>query len=343
MMRNMFGLLALLASGAVATFDLPWPNPMPTNDIALFHRALYQDCLDGNNDSLAYDFLEGPQKLLLSNKLTRDLLRTVYGAFSDQNSVFFSARTNYIDSKIASWIAADPSIRQVVIVASGFDSRPYRLVAPQVDFFELDKPDVVARKQERVRKHGLKCTGKSVSYVGADLRHTTVQATLQRTSSYDPARKTIFVVEGLAYYLDQASLDKLFESLGRLAAQGSRIVFDFTNRCLIDANCKNLNPLYMAVFLEMMKLGLNEPYLSGVVPGELKSWLARYGWAQREVAPFSDAREPPLSVESWQSSTMRPSPIALFAEFNFATAERAGAMGLDCLVLPGGGGDNSCS
>ena len=119
------GLLAVFA-----TFELPFPNPMPTNDISLFHRALYQDCQDMNNDTLAYDFLEGPQKLLLSNKLGRDFVRTVTSTLSDGNSVYWSARTNYIDSKIASWLAADPSIEQVVLVASGFDSRPYRLQAP---------------------------------------------------------------------------------------------------------------------------------------------------------------------------------------------------------------------
>ena len=207
----------------------------------------------------------------------------------------------------------------------------------------MDKPEVVAKKQARVMRHHLKTTGKSLTYVPADLRTMTVQAALQRTSTFDPSSKTIFVVEGLAYYLDDSSLKDLFESLGRIAASGSRLVFDYSNRCLIDATCANLNPIYQAVFLAMMRLGLNEPYLSGFEPGELKRWLARFGWAERENLPFSDAREPPLSVESWPNSASKPSPIALFAEFNFASAERVGAMGLDCLILPGGGGDDSCS
>ena len=129
------GLLAVFA-----TFELPFPNPMPTNDISLFHRALYQDCQDMNNDTLAYDFLEGPQKLLLSNKLGRDFVRTVTSTLSDGNSVYWSARTNYIDSKIASWLAADPSIEQVVLVASGFDSRPYRLQAPPLTLLPPPPP-----------------------------------------------------------------------------------------------------------------------------------------------------------------------------------------------------------
>ena len=221
---------------------------------------------DSNNDYLAVDFLEGSERFIAAHNATRDATRTSLSAVSQHNVVYFSSRTNYIDGKIAAWVNEE-TFEQVVIVAAGFDSRAYRLDLPTANFFELDFPAVVADKQTRVAANNLSCTGKSVTYVGADLRNTTAQEALLQHKNFNASLKTIFVVEGLVYYLHQPDVDKLFKSLGEVAASGSKLVFDFTNDCIIHTNCSDLNKQATQIFLTIMDIK-KEPWFSGFLPGK---------------------------------------------------------------------------
>jgi methyltransferase (TIGR00027 family) len=49
-----------------------------------------------------------------------------------------AARTLFFDGFVAS--ALDDGVRQVIIVAAGYDSRAWRLARPGVTFFEVDQP-----------------------------------------------------------------------------------------------------------------------------------------------------------------------------------------------------------
>ena len=100
------------------------------------------------------------------------------------------------------------------MVAAGFDSRAYRIPL-NGSFFELDMPSVIAEKITKVAELGLNTTGTSVGYVPADLRVKTAEQALRATPGFDATKKTVYVVEGLIYYLHQDDVDKLFESLGK--------------------------------------------------------------------------------------------------------------------------------
>jgi len=304
MLQSIYALVLLAVSAVRAA---------PTNDVTLFTRALFQHCEDSNNDYLAVDFLEGSEKFIAEHNATRDATRTSLSAVSQHNVVYFSSRTNYIDGKIAAWVNEE-TFEQVVIVAAGFDSRAYRLDLPTANFFELDFPAVVADKQTRVAANNLSCTGKSVTYVGADLRNTTAQEALLQHKNFNASLKTIFVVEGLVYYLHQPDVDKLFKSLGEVAASGSKLVFDFTNDCIIHTNCSDLNKQATQIFLTIMDIK-KEPWFSGFLPGVVKSWLSAFGFVTSELLSFQNAGEAPLNVKTWTNST-------IFGQMNFITAEK---------------------
>ena len=157
-------------------------------------------------------FLSGAEHATCSHKTTRDAARTGLATASQHNVVYFSSRTNYIDNKVKGWIAQ--GFEQVVVVAAGFDSRAYRIPL-NGSFFELDMPSVIAEKITKVAELGLNTTGTSVGYVPADLRVKTAEQALRATPGFDATKKTVYVVEGLIYYLHQDDVDKLFESLGK--------------------------------------------------------------------------------------------------------------------------------
>ena len=279
----------------------------------MFTRALFQNCTDQNNDYLAKEFLEGSEKFIVENSATRVATRTSLSTVSDHNVVYFSSRTNFIDDLVAKW-STEENFTQVVIVAAGFDSRAYRLQLPNVDFFELDFPSVVADKQQRVQANNLTCSGKSVNYVGADLRITTARDALIANKAFNTSAKTIYVVEGLIYYLHQPDVDKLFASLGQVAAPGSQIVFDFANDCIIHTNCSDLNKQLTQIFLTIMDIK-HEPWFSGFKPNTVVEWLNQYGFSTKQLLSFQNAGEPPLSVKTWTNST-------IFGQMNFITAEK---------------------
>jgi O-methyltransferase involved in polyketide biosynthesis len=95
-----------------------------TNEATLFIRALYQDCDDSNDDYLAASFLQEPKKTIVSNKFTRDATRNGLATVSLNNAVYFSARTVYLDKILQD--AIENGIKQVVVIAAGYDSRAYR-------------------------------------------------------------------------------------------------------------------------------------------------------------------------------------------------------------------------
>ncbi len=298
--------LLLLSAAAV--------SGAPTNDVTLYTRALYQDCADSNNDYLAVDFLEGQEKRIAAHPATRDAVRTALATVSDHNVVYFSSRTNYIDSKIAQWVAAG-DVSQVVSVAAGFDSRAYRL--PEVaaaDFFELDMPEVVKDKQERVRANNISCVARSCHYVGADLRNVTVGDALRAEPTFDAQAKTVYVVEGLIYYLHQPDVDKLFASLSQVMTAGSKLVFDFTNECIIQSDCADLNKQLTEIFLEIMHVK-KEPWFSGFGPGTIIPYMNKLDFETTELLSFQDAHGPPLNVSTYYGST-------IFGQMSFMTLER---------------------
>jgi methyltransferase (TIGR00027 family) len=290
----------------------------PTNDVTLYVRALYQDCEDSNGDYLAVDFLEGTEQAIASHAATRTAARTALATVSDHNVVYFSSRTNYIDGKIAAWVENEEdeeAVTQVVSVAAGFDSRAYRLPSVSgVDFFELDMPAVMADKQKRVKAANMTCVSKSCTYVGADLRNVTVADALKSEPRFDPDAKTVYVIEGLIYYLHQDDVDTLFKSLADVASTGSKVIFDFTDHCIITSTCPDIYPALTKIFLEILHVK-KEPWYSGFANGTVIPYMENYGFDTTELLSFQDARSPPLNVKSYEGST-------LFGKMRFMTMER---------------------
>jgi len=286
----------------------------PTNDVTLFIRALYQDCADENHDYLAVDFLDGTEHFTASHKTTRDAARTSLATVSDHNVVYFSSRTNFVDVRLQEWMQ-DEDIEQVVVIAAGFDSRAYRIPF-HGPYFELDMPSVIDAKKEKVEKLDLNTTGLSVTYIPADLRNTTVDVALKAAPGFDATKKTVYIVEGLIYYLHQEDVDKLFKGLGAVAASGSRLVFDYTNECLVEEDCSNLNKAEIKIFLEIMELK-GEPWFSGFNWTAVKPWLASNGFTLGEQISFQNAKvDPRLNVTTWTNSTV-------MGQMNFVTAVKA--------------------
>ena len=130
-----------------------------------------------------------------------------------------AVRTHFFDAFFTD--AAAAGIRQIVILASGLDSRAYRLDWPAgTVVFEIDQPKVLQYKAEKLAEHGVRPSAE-LHEVAVDLRQDWPAAL--REAGFDPSRPTAWLAEGLLMYLPADAQDRLFEQITELSAPGSRV------------------------------------------------------------------------------------------------------------------------
>jgi len=133
------------------------------------------------------------------------------------------AQTRFSDDFLAA--AGRAGIRQVVILASGLDTRPYRLWWPSgTTLYELDQSDVVDFKTDVLRGLGAKLTANRCA-IGADLRQDSLPAL--RRVGFDAAEPTVWIAEQLLIgYLPPDSQNRVLHDVSAVSAPGSRYAAD---------------------------------------------------------------------------------------------------------------------
>ncbi|MBP2326614.1 methyltransferase (TIGR00027 family) [Kibdelosporangium banguiense] len=117
--------------------------------------------------------------------------------------------------------ATNAGVRQAVILASGLDSRAYRLPWPSgTVVYEVDQPQVIEFKTRTLAELGAVPTADR-RVAAVDLRDDWPAAL--RTAGFDPALPTAWSAEGLLGYLPPEAQDRLLDTLTGLSAPGSRV------------------------------------------------------------------------------------------------------------------------
>jgi methyltransferase (TIGR00027 family) len=114
----------------------------------------------------------------------------------------------------------EEGIRQVVIVAAGYDCRALRFRTPGVRFIELDHPATHADKQRILHEMGADMA--DVTYAVADFTIDDAGAALA-AAGHDPTAATLFLVEGLLIYLPEDVIVSLLKVLRARATSTSRM------------------------------------------------------------------------------------------------------------------------
>ncbi len=124
---------------------------------------------------------------------------------------------------------AENGATQIVIMGSGLDTRSTRLGVEGVTFFEIDKEEVLAFKQEKLERFGY--TNNSVfaplDYTARDF----LSALSER--GFDPSRKTGFIWEGNTMYLKEKDILAVLKNIKEKVTD-FRIAFDYLSKKLID-------------------------------------------------------------------------------------------------------------
>lgn len=139
---------------------------------------------------------------------------------------YFAVRTRYFDDYLDYCIGE--GIRQLVILGAGYDSRAYRVdrLKDQAKVFEADHPVTQSDKKAKLVKL-LGALPDHVVYVSIDF-NTTDLAEQFTQNGYNPELKTLFILEGLTYYLNAEVLDRILRFISQRSGSGSSVIFDYT-------------------------------------------------------------------------------------------------------------------
>jgi methyltransferase (TIGR00027 family) len=130
-----------------------------------------------------------------------------------------AVRTRFFDDFFTG--AADDGVRQAVILASGLDTRAYRLRWPAgTVVYEIDQPQVIAFKTNTLADLGASPTADRRA-IAIDLRDDWPAALAD--GGFDVRQPTAWSAEGLLPYLPPDAQDRLFDHITALSAAGSRL------------------------------------------------------------------------------------------------------------------------
>ena len=189
------------------------------------------------------------------------------------------ARVRYFDDRVKA--ALDAGVGQLVILGAGYDTRAYRIIgADAISVFEVDHPDTQAIKVRKIKEIFGAVPG-HVSFVAADLAVDDLGERLA-AHGFDPAKKTLFLAEGLTMYLPPEEVDRMLASIVRNSGKGSSVVFDYVPDSVADGTCADRDGRDFRA--EMA--GMGEPFLFGIKEGTVEAFLVRRGFTGvRDVGP----------------------------------------------------------
>jgi len=190
-------------------------------------------------------------------------------AFANRNAWSFVARTVLFDRFISDAVANGADM--VVNLAAGLDVRPYRMtLPPQLQWIEVDRPDLLAYKTEQLARETPRCL---LERVALDLSDVAARRELfERLSARSKA--AMVVSEGLVVYLASEEVVALGADLARTPA---------FNRWALDM----VSPALMAMMQKSIGKDLREagaPFR--FAPDEGPAFFERCGWTPVDVQPL---------------------------------------------------------
>jgi methyltransferase (TIGR00027 family) len=177
-----------------------------------------------------------------------------------------------------------------VILASGLDSRGYRLEWPTgTEVFEIDQPKVLQYKAAKLAEHGV-APSAILHQVPVDLRFDWPAALT--AEGFDTAVPTAWLAEGLLMYLPSDAQDRLFENVTALSAPGSRIAAETAGKHADDRREEMRKrfervseQLGIAKAMDIQNLTYNDPDRTN-----LADWLNNAGWRAVDLKSGDEMR-----------------------------------------------------
>lgn len=171
---------------------------------------------------------------------------------------YVCARTRYFDGLFKEALTDD--IPQIVFLGAGYDTRALRFAEAIQDtrIIELDAPAIQAQKKKILQKQGIKLPPQ-LSFAPIDFASQDLGQALAG-AGYDKTRKTLFIWEGVIYYLPEEAVKKTLAFIRGNSGPGSYVAFDYFYKSAIEGT----SDLYGAKQVTASAKRVGEPFLFGI-------------------------------------------------------------------------------
>jgi len=267
-------------------------GPSTTAQNVAFVRALESQKPEGERiyyDQYAIKFLS-PEYLKFLEISIQSPEKAVFPGV--QNSLV--ARARFIDDLIEKLIKE--GLMQLVILGAGYDSRAYRIEGlKKIRIFEVDHPVTQNVKLTKI-KEALGSHPEYVTYVPADLETEDFGQRLME-HGYERLKKTLFIMEGLLYYLPSHTVERILSFIAKNSSMGSAIVFDYIPESSvggINARCGTLCTACDQEALKKAREDLKqqgEPYKFGIKEEMIEQFLVEREFCQIHNVTSEDYKE----------------------------------------------------
>ena len=130
-------------------------------------------------------------------------------------------RSVFCESKLA--YAITNGYKQYLVFAAGYNTYALRNKDSAIKVYELDYPELLKDKAERIKKANLKASAVNVPCDLADLEWKNELLTV----GYDKDKKAFGSLLGISYYLKKVEFEQLVMSISEIMSEGSAICFDY--------------------------------------------------------------------------------------------------------------------
>jgi methyltransferase (TIGR00027 family) len=251
-------------------------KPSETALFAALRRTIAYKEYNNNKfgpDGLAEIFLPPHFRFFLKFKKIRENTKRKLAQMMPGLTEFIIARTAFFDNLFLN--ALKKQIPQIVFLGSGYDSRAYRFAKGNKGtiIYELDAISTQNRKIKCLKAAHINIP-REVKYVPINFINDSLGDVLKKTG-YQPQEKTLFLWEGVSYYLDLDSVKRTLEYFAQCSNKESVIAYDYS----ISIPEEDRNDSYgVNEFMKSMKKHhANEELVFTIKHGETESFLIDRG------------------------------------------------------------------
>jgi methyltransferase (TIGR00027 family) len=169
---------------------------------------------------------------------------------------YIIARTAFFDEVVKN--ALEKGIPQIVFLGAGYDSRAYRFrqLIKNTRIFEMDIQSTQQRKL-KILSDAKVPLPEQLSFVTINFKTEKIENALEK-KGYNRSLQTLFIWEGVSYYLADEAINETLRFVHDCSAPGSAICFD-----------------YMTEKTESVHAG--EPFRFWIAPDKINAFLAERG------------------------------------------------------------------
>lgn len=220
------------------------------------------------DDAIVKYFFSNYISSLLKIRIIRKVLVFMYNIASIGLLGLQICRTKYIDDLLNENIKS--GIQQVVILGTGFDTRPYRLQdISKTKVFEVDLPTMLNKKQAILEKF-IKNIPDNIVYTPINFNTQNLDEIL-KFRGLDSSKPIFFIWEGVTQYITKEAVENTLNFISK-SASGSRLVFTYILKSVIDGTS---NMLDGESLVNLARMG-DQSWIFGLDPSEVSEYIKQY-------------------------------------------------------------------